>query len=83
VVSQQEFDAMVDMTFGLGSLSQKTAPKLLNALSKGDYETMADELRTDRATNGVVLPGLQKRSTQGQNIFLQGNYSPVSLPRRK
>ena len=82
-VSQQEFDAMVDMAFGIGSLSTKTTPKLLKALEKGDYDGMAKELRTDQATNGLVLPGLQKRSTQRENIFLNGNYAPVPPPAKK
>ena len=82
-VSQQEFDAMVDMAFGIGSLSKQTTPKLLQALEAGDYEAMGKELRTDQATNGQVLPGLQKRSSQRQNIFLNGDYAPVPPPTKK
>ena len=74
---------MVDMAFGIGSLSKQTTPKLLNALENRDYEAMSGELRTDRATNGIVLPGLQKLSTQRENIFLNGNYAPVASPTSK
>lgn len=58
-------------------LSKTTAPKLMKAIGNEDYEAMGIELRTDRATNGIVLPGLQNRSTQRENIFKSGNYAPV------
>jgi RHS repeat-associated protein len=82
--SQQEFDALVDMAYGIGSISKTTAPSLMNAIQNQDYEAMGNELRTDRATNGIVLPGLQNRSTQRENIFRNGNYAPVSIyPKKK
>ena len=74
------FDAMVDMAFGIGSLSKQTTRKLLKALEAGDFDAMGKELRTDQATNGQVLPGLQKRSSQRQHIFLNGDYAPVPPP---
>ncbi len=81
--SQQEFDALVDMSYGLGSISKTTTPRLIQAIGKQDYEAMGNELRTDRATNGIVLPGLQNRSTQRENIFRSGDYSPVTIYPKK
>jgi GH24 family phage-related lysozyme (muramidase) len=83
-VSQREFDALVDMAFGLGSIGTSNTPKLMKALGSADYEAASNELRTDRATNGVVMPGLQNRSTQRENIFRDGKYDRVSIfPKKK
>ena len=56
------FDAMVDMAFGIGSLSKQTTPKLLKALEAGDYDAMGKELRTDQATNGQSRGNREARS---------------------
>jgi GH24 family phage-related lysozyme (muramidase) len=83
-VSQREFDALVDMAFGLGSIGTSNTPKLMKALGGGDYDAASKELRTDTATNGLVLPGLQNRSTQRENMFRDWKYDKVSIyPKKK
>lgn len=82
-VSQREFDALVDMAFGLGSIGKSNTPRLMKALGAQVYAAASDELRTDRATNGLVLPGLQNRSTQRENIFRDGNYDRVTIYPKK
>ncbi|WP_271438496.1 lysozyme [Pontixanthobacter luteolus] len=72
---QHEFDALVDLVFnvGQGSVSQERSPKLNEAISAGDHQSIADELHYHSA-GGATAKGLIYRSERRANIFLNGSY---------
>ena len=55
-LSQREFDALVDLGFNAGSnvYSAKNSPKLNDALRRGDYDAMADQLKLQAVLLGRV-----------------------------
>jgi len=75
-VSQQEFDALVDVVFNVGStkLNATNSPGLHSAIAAGDYGAIGDNLRYTRGPDGPS-PGLMERSNSRQNIFANGDYS--------
>jgi GH24 family phage-related lysozyme (muramidase) len=75
-VSQNEFDAFVDLTFNVGrtKLSEKKSPGLHAAIRNRDYEAMADNLRYTRG-GGETMGGLEVRSQARREIFEDGNYA--------
>ncbi|NVJ71098.1 MAG: glycoside hydrolase family protein [Alphaproteobacteria bacterium] len=78
-VSQEEFDALVDLAFnvGAGNLDATNSPGLNAAIAAGNYGAIANELVYTKDSNGVRQPGLVKRSQRRQNIFRNGNYRRV------
>lgn len=67
-LTQQEFDALVDFTFNLGSgnLQHSTLLRLLNA---GDYSGAAAEFdKWDRA-GGQAMAGLLRRRQSEEDLF--------------
>lgn len=67
-LTQQEFDALVDFTFNLGSgnLQHSTLLRLLNT---GDYSAAAAEFdKWDRA-GGQVMAGLLRRRQSEEDMF--------------
>jgi lysozyme len=67
-LTQQEFDALVDFTFNLGSgnLQHSTLLRLLNA---GNFSAAADEFdKWDRA-GGQVMAGLLRRRQSEEDLF--------------
>lgn len=68
-LNQNQFDALVDFTFNLGSgnLASSTLLRLLNA---GDFTGAANEFPKWNHAGGVVVDGLTKRRKAEQELFL-------------
>lgn len=69
-VSQNEFDALTDLAFNVGSgtLSKENSPGLNKAIENKDYSAIKDNLRYTKA-NGIQLPGLVDRNNARQNLY--------------
>lgn len=68
-LSQNQFDALVDFVFNIGS-GNFVSSSLLEFLNQGSYQSAAQEFpRWDRAA-GQVLPGLLRRRQAEQAMFL-------------
>jgi lysozyme len=67
-LTQQEFDALVDFTFnlGTGSLQKSTLLRLLNA---GDYKGAATEFEKWDRAGGKVMAGLLRRRQSEEQMF--------------
>lgn len=74
-VSQQEFDALVDLAFNVGGakLNSQNSPGLNKAIANGDYKAMGQNLRYTKGPDGP-LQGLVDRSNSRQAIFSSGDY---------
>ena len=72
-VSQNEFDALVDLAYnvGGGQLSSENSPSLNQAVSAGDYKEMHKNLVYTKA-GGKVMGGLVDRSNKRQELFKGG-----------
>ena len=72
-VSQNEFDALVDLAYnvGGGQLSSENSPSLNQAVSAGDYKEMHKNLVYTKA-GGKVMSGLVDRSNKWQELFKGG-----------
>jgi GH24 family phage-related lysozyme (muramidase) len=68
-INQNQFDALVDFTFNLGSgaLAGSTLLKKLNA---GDYEGAANEFKRWNHVNGKPSKGLTRRRAAEEKMFL-------------
>jgi lysozyme len=68
-LSQNQWDALMSFVYNLGSanLASSTLLKLLNA---GDYTRAADQFSRWNKAAGNELPGLTKRRTAEQALFL-------------
>jgi RHS repeat-associated protein len=77
-LSQREFDALVDLQFNVRqrSLSRSSSPGLHDAIRRGDYEAMSNNLRYTQGA-GRTMGGLEDRSERRRNIFRDGNYAEV------
>ena len=75
-VSQEEFDALVDLQFNVGAshLDSESSPNLNNAIARGDYETIGNNLVYTQS-GGNFSRGLIARSSSRTNIFRNGDYS--------
>jgi lysozyme len=67
-LTQQQFDALVDFTFnlGTGALQHSTLLRLLNS---GNYQGAAGEFEKWDKAGGKVLPGLLKRRQAERDMF--------------
>lgn len=67
-LTQQQFDALVDFTFnlGTGALQRSTLLRLLNS---GNYQGAAGEFEKWDKAGGKVLPGLLRRRQAERNMF--------------
>lgn len=67
-LTQQQFDALVDFTFnlGTGALQHSTLLRLLNS---GDYQGAAGEFEKWDKAGGKVLPGLLRRRQAERDMF--------------
>lgn len=67
-LTQQQFDALVDFTFnlGTGALQHSTLLRLLNS---GNYQGAAGEFEKWDKAGGEVLPGLLKRRLAERDMF--------------
>ena len=74
-LNQNQFDALVDFVFNLGSgnFQSSTLLKLLNA---GDYQGASNEFPKWNHAGGVVVPGLTTRRLAEQKLF----NTPITLP---
>lgn len=70
-LQQDEFDALVDFVFnvGTGNFSTSTLLKLLNA---GDFEGAAGQFERWDKAGGVVVAGLLRRRKAEEALFRQG-----------
>lgn len=75
-VSQQEFDALVDLAFNVGEtkLNSTNSPNLNQAIADGNYSAIGANLRYARGPDGPTA-GLVARSNSRQAIFSKGDYS--------
>ena len=77
-LTQNQFDALVSLTYNLGSQGY---PTLLNALNSGNYAAAQQDFHLYVHDRGSVLPGLVARRDAEANLF--GNTGPggtVSRP---
>ena len=76
LLSQNEFDALVDLAFnvGEGNLSAERSPGLNAAIAAHDYEAIGSELDYRHAA-GQIARGLVYRSVRRENIFLNASYA--------
>lgn len=72
VLSQNQFDALVSLTFNIGSgnFLQSTVLKRLNLTQPADYAGAAEAILMWNRTNGEVNPGLQRRREAEKDLFL-------------
>ena len=72
ILTQHEFDALVDFVFndGGGNFRSSTMLTMLNA---GNYAGAADQLLLWDHSGGQVLAGLLKRRTEERNEFNKGD----------
>lgn len=75
-LSQNEFDALVDLAFnvGEGNLAAERSPGLNAAIAARDYDAIASELDYHHAA-GHLARGLVYRSERRANIFLDASYA--------
>lgn len=75
-VSQEEFDALVDLQFNVGAteLNSSNSPGLNASIAAGDYEAIGNNLVYTQS-GGNFSRGLTARSDSRTNIFNSGNYS--------
>ena len=70
-LSQDEFDAMVDLMFNVGPtvLNEQNSPSLNQAIQNGNYEEISNQLRYTIDSAGNQQPGLITRSEERRNLF--------------
>lgn len=68
-LTQNQFDALVDFTFNVGSGALGSST-LLRKLNVGDYEGAAQELLRWNKDNGKVIAGLTRRREAERKLFL-------------
>lgn len=69
VLTQNQFDALVDFVFNIGSGHFLTST-LLRFLNLGNYERAAKEFERWNEDNGVVVDGLTRRRLAEKKLFL-------------
>ena len=67
-LTQNQFDALVDFVFNLGSGNFQSST-LLRKLNAGDYAGAAVEFPKWNHSNGVVVDGLTRRRLAEQSLF--------------
>lgn len=68
-LTQNQFDALVDFTFNLGSGALGSST-LLKKLNSTDYAGAADEILRWNKDNGKVIAGLTRRREAERKLFL-------------
>lgn len=83
-VTQNEFDAVVDMMFNVApvALTPAKSPQLHAAVRARDHVEIGNQLRYTRDRSGGSPPGLVYRNDRRQNIYRDGNYANVRRPVR-
>ncbi|KQE76206.1 lysozyme [Acinetobacter pittii] len=69
-LTQNQFDALVSLTYNIGSGAFKSS-NLLKLLNKGDYQGAADQLLRWNKAKGKVLNGLVRRREAERALFLK------------
>ncbi|UYL86103.1 lysozyme [Acinetobacter phage vB_AbaM_BP10] len=69
-LSQNQFDALVSLTYNIGSGAFKNST-LLKLLNNGDYQGAADQFPAWKKAGGRVLEGLVKRRAAERDLFLK------------
>lgn len=69
-INQNQFDALVDFTFNLGS-GALAGSTLLRRLNDGDYEGAANEFGLWVYAGGKIEPGLVRRRSAEKALFLR------------
>lgn len=69
-LTQNQFDALVSLTYNIGSGAFKGST-LLKLLNKGDYQGAADQFPAWRTAKGKVLKGLVRRREAERALFLK------------
>ncbi|MDO0888510.1 lysozyme [Acinetobacter pittii] len=67
-LTQNQFDALVSLTYNIGSGAFKSS-NLLKLLNKGDYQGAADQLLRWNKAKGKVLNGLVRRREAERTLF--------------
>lgn len=67
-LTQNQFDALVDFTYNLGS-GNLASSTLLKDLNAGNYDAAADQILLWDHAGGKVQPGLQVRRQAEFNLF--------------
>ncbi len=75
-LSQNQFDALVDFTFNLGSGSLSSST-LLKYLNKGSFDLAANEFEKWCHAGGKVLKGLYARRIAEKEMFLKGKKEEI------
>ena len=75
-VSQQEFDALVILTFniGIGAFIKSSVLKMVNKESGSNYPTLEAAWKAFNKDRGEVSKGLTNRRQAEYNIFTKGVY---------
>lgn len=69
-LSQNQFDALVSLTYNIGSSAFKSST-LLKKLNKSDYQGAADQFPLWKEAGGKVLNGLVRRRAAERALFLK------------
>ncbi|MDC4976641.1 lysozyme [Acinetobacter baumannii] len=69
-LTQNQFDALVSLTYNIGSGAFKGST-LLKELNKGDYQGAAEQFLAWKKAKGKVLPGLVRRREAERALFLK------------
>lgn len=69
-INQNQFDALVSLTYNIGAGAFKGST-LLKLLNKGDYQGAADQFLRWNKANGKVLNGLTRRREAERALFLK------------
>lgn len=70
-LSQNQFDALVDLVFNVGTGNFQTST-LLRLLNIGAYDRASKEFEKWNRAGGIVREGLTRRRLAEENLFLQG-----------
>ena len=71
-LSQNQFDALVSLSYNIGSGAFKNST-LLKKLNAKDYAGAADQFLVWNKGGGKVMQGLVKRRARERELFLKGN----------
>lgn len=69
-LTQNQFDALVSLTYNIGSGAFKSST-LLKKLNKSDYQGAADQFPAWKKARGKVLNGLVRRRAAERALFLK------------
>jgi lysozyme len=78
-LNQNQFDALVDFTFNLGSGNLKSST-LLRLLNAGNYDGAAAQFPLWNHAGGVVVPGLTTRRDAEMKLFNTPMDATVTTP---